>query len=80
MGFAILNTPRGPIGIQTGNPIQNQNEEKDMSKTFHIKVDSSDFPKKRNRVVTGKGGAMRDRRDRRPKDARRSWKNEDYST
>jgi hypothetical protein len=68
MGFAILNTPRGPIGIQSGP------KEDDMSKTIHIKVDPNDLPKKRNRVVTGKGGSMRDRRERRQKDAKNSWK------
>lgn len=30
-------------------------------------------------IFSCKGGPMRDRRERRPKDARRSWKREDWS-
>lgn len=46
-----------------------------MSKSFTIKVKA---PKMRIQVVTPKGGAMRDKRDRRSKDARKSWKREDW--
>lgn len=46
-----------------------------MSKTIHIKVKA---PKMRVRVVTPKGGAMRDKRDRRSQDARKSWKREEW--
>ena len=52
-----------------------------MSKTIRLRKEP---PKRRNLVVEGmilagksqKG--MRDRRERRPNDARRSWKNEDW--
>lgn len=48
------------------------------TETFVIKV-----PKVKNRnpliaTCTGKSQVMRDRRDRRPKDARKSWRNEDH--
>jgi hypothetical protein len=43
--------------------------------TIHIKGKA---PKARVQVVTPKGGAMRDRRNRRSKDARKSWKNEQW--
>jgi len=50
-----------------------------MSTAFIIKMPKA--PKNRNPLAatcTGKSQVMRDRRERRPKDARKSWKNEEY--